>query len=117
LASLPGDGAGALEHALRQALAAGGVPIVARGGRYVVQGRVTFHYGRLGRQWMEVAWIVDDGAGRALGTVRQNGPVPPGGLPKHWGKLADAIAAGGAEGILRVIRDTARRPPAPLQGG
>ncbi len=116
LARLPGDGATALARALGRDLAADGITMVTSGGDYLVQGRASVVYDRSGNEILALAWVVADAKGHALGTVRQGGPLPAGGLPHRWGKLADAIAAGGAEGILRVITATRDTPPAPLQG-
>ncbi|MGE5503498.1 MAG: hypothetical protein ACM31L_03660 [Actinomycetota bacterium] len=100
---LPGDGDKALVQAMRIALEGAGVK-VADDAPLVVTGRATLTPVAGGKIAMDLAWTVADGAGASLGSAAQQGVVPADRVAKAWGTLAPDIAAGGADGVLQILR-------------
>jgi hypothetical protein len=103
LADLPGDGAQALPRALKLALERSGLLVVAGDADFLVAGKIALSAAPDGDDRLSVSWTVERPDGTALGTIAQNGPVPPGRLSQAWGDIAGDIADGGADGILQVI--------------
>jgi hypothetical protein len=101
---LPGDGDQALAAAMRRVLEGSGLVVQGGDGDYIVTGKATLAAGRPGEQALEVAWAVTTSTGAELGVAAQQGAVPKGRLDGAWGPLAEDIAAGGAEGVLQIVR-------------
>lgn len=107
----PGDGRLALRRAMERALTRRAVPVVADGAEdaddaLMVLGSV--HVSDAGRdQWVEVRWTVIGPDGAELGVVSQSNTVPPGALDGPWGELAEAVAAGGADGVRALLEAAA----------
>jgi hypothetical protein len=100
---LPGDGDQALLRAMRTALEGAGVS-VSDDAPLVVTGRAALTPVPGGKVSLDLAWIVADAAGATLGNAAQSGVVPAGRLDQPWGSLAPDIAAGGADGVLQILR-------------
>ncbi|RAU23109.1 hypothetical protein CU669_02795 [Paramagnetospirillum kuznetsovii] len=104
LGGLPGDGDKALWAAMRRMLDSGGLRLVEGEADFRVRGQVTVSPGTPGEEILAVAWTVMGRDGQALGTAAQQGGVPKGRLSGAWGGLASDIAAGGADGVMEIIR-------------
>jgi hypothetical protein len=107
---LPGDGSKALAQAMRRALLGYGLILRDDVTDFVVTGRATVNTARAAADDLDVAWVVTavkDGA--ELGVAQQAGAVPKGKLGGAWGSLAADIAAGGAEGVIAIVRSTRPR--------
>ncbi len=104
-AGLPGDGDKALARAMRAALDLGGLAVVDEA-ETVVVGRATAVPATGGMVSLDVAWVVSRRGGE-LGTAAQRGDVPKSRLDLPWGALARDIAAGGAEGVVEIVRAAA----------
>jgi len=56
------------------------------------------------RQEVAIEWSVLDPQGKVLGNVNQGNAVPKGQLSGQWGEIATAVAEGGAQGIVQILR-------------
>ncbi|MFN3461461.1 MAG: hypothetical protein ACK4ZN_10675 [Oceanibaculum sp.] len=56
-----------------------------------------------------VRWSVIRLDGREIGTVEQSNPVPAGALNGSWGQVAYLVAEAAADGIVQLVRESARR--------
>lgn len=111
----PGDGALALATAMREALERRAVPIAAEisDDAYLVLGSVYLSAANQGRQSIEVFWTMLGPGGEQIGIVSQRNAVAAGRLDGAWGALAEAVAEGGAEGVIDILRKVGpTRPPA-----
>ena len=59
---------------------------------------------------------VADEEGEELGSVTQSNVVPVGALDGPWGNIAHAVADGGAEGVVVLLREAYRSRPALKSG-
>jgi hypothetical protein len=102
---VPGDGGKSLPLALRNALRAAGMNIVAAApGAIRIEGRVLVS--EQGQdQLVTLSWRVLDGAGAEIGQVDQSNPVAAGRLEGNWGEIAFAAAAGAADGVIPLLED------------
>lgn len=104
--SVPGDGGKSLPLALRNALRAAGMNIVAAAapGAIRIEGRVLVsEQGQ--NQLVTLSWRVLDGSGAEIGQVNQSNPVAAGRLEGNWGEIAFAAAAGAADGVIPLLED------------
>ena len=108
---LPGDGDSALARAMRNALERHGILVVASGGDYIVEAKVTVAAGPPGQDILAVSWTVRRPDGGSLGAVDQKGAVPAGRLRLPWAELARDVAQGGADGVVQVIGGGRAGPP------
>ncbi|MCZ6524780.1 MAG: hypothetical protein O7A68_13090 [Alphaproteobacteria bacterium] len=102
----PGDGRVALAAAMRVALERRAVPIAdeIRDDAYLVLGSVHIRAAGQGRQSVEVNWTLLDPGGEQIGVVSQRNAVAAGRLDGPWGAIAEAVAEGGAEGVIDILR-------------
>ncbi len=102
----PGDGRVALTAAMRGALERRAVPIAdeIRDDAYLVLGSVYIAAAGPGRQSVEVFWTLLDPGGEQIGVVSQRNAVATGRLEGPWGAIAEAVAEGGAEGVIDILR-------------
>lgn len=68
------------------------------------------------RETLSLAWTVLRSNGSELGTIQQANDIPKGTLDRAWGDLAFIIAEGAAEGIVDLLRETAKRPEGSTAG-
>jgi uncharacterized lipoprotein YmbA len=108
VAGAPGDGNTALSSALQRELSRQGVTMANRpGASYRIEGKVALGAGQAGKQTIQIDWLVRDPQGRSLGTVSQKNEIPEGSLDGTWGNTADAAAGAAAQGILKLLPQTA----------
>lgn len=105
----PGDGSTSLATALKKALADGGATVTPGpdGRAYRVNGKVDVGRPNAGKQPIQIDWVVLDANGTNLGTVTQKNEIPAGSLDGAWGQTADAAASAAAQGILRLMKQSA----------
>ena len=109
----PGDGRISLTSAMRAALGRRSIRVLAHleEGALLVLGSV--HISSRGDgQLVEVHWSVINEKGQELGSVTQSNVVPVGTLDGSWGDLAHAVADGGADGVVALLREAHRWRPA-----
>lgn len=106
LTGLPGDGDKALAAAMRRMLERAGLKVTETEGPadFTVRGQITLTPGGGADETLAAAWVVAIADGTDLGSAAQQGAVPKGRLTQPWGSLAGDIAAGGAEGVIEIIR-------------
>jgi hypothetical protein len=114
----PGDGRLALAAAMRGALERRAVPIAEEisDDAYLVLGSVHISVADQGRQSIEVLWTMLGPGGEQIGIVSQRNAVAAGRLDGAWGALAEAVAEGGAEGVIDILRKVGPVRP-PVAGG
>ncbi len=105
----PGDGSSSLTTALQRELSRSGVSVSDRpaGASYRVEGKVKVGQSKDGKQPIQIDWFVKDPNGKQLGTVSQKNEIPEGSLNGNWGQVADAAAAAAAQGILKLLPNSA----------
>ena len=105
----PGDGSRSLTTALQRELSRSGVSVSDRpaGASYRVEGKVKVGQSKDGKQPIQIDWFVKDPNGKQLGTVSQKNEIPEGSLDGNWGQVADAAAAAAAQGILKLLTNSA----------
>jgi hypothetical protein len=106
----PGDGGVSLTSAIQRELSRNGVALTDKvsGQTYRVEGKVVVGEAKAGKQPIQIDWSVKDPKGRNLGTVSQKNDVAQGSLDGPWGKIADAAASAAAQGILKLLPQTAK---------
>ena len=109
----PGDGRISLTSAMRAALGRRSIRVLAHSeeGALLVLGSVHIS-SRDDGQLVEVHWSVINEKGQELGSVTQSNVVPVGTLDGSWGDLAHAVADGGADGVVALLREAHRWRPA-----
>ena len=103
----PGDGRISLTSAMRSALVERSVQVLTTEldvNALLILGSVMIRVDNEGES-VEVHWSLIDGEGKELGSVSQNNTVPFGALDGEWGDIAHAIADGGADGVITVLRE------------
>lgn len=102
----PGDGRAALSAAMRAALGQHRVPLADEIGdeTYLVLGSVYVDDFGPGQQSVEVYWTLIEPSGREIGVVSQSNTVAEGRLDGAWGGIAEAVAEGGAKGVVDILR-------------
>jgi len=113
----PGDGAQALNRAMRQYLGRAGIPVVEENQNPAasIAGKVTLT--DLGQQQeVRVDWSVFAPDGRRLGTISQANKIPAGRLNGPWGGIAGAVAENAVQGLSDLFDQIATAPPAPGPG-
>lgn len=107
LVNVAGDGGRSLPLALRRALSAAGLQVVAEQTPQTVRISGQVHLSDLdaASQLVALTWRVTAADGSEIGVVEQSNPVPRGRLEGNWGEMAYAAAAGAAEGILPLLQD------------
>jgi hypothetical protein len=104
--SVPGDGGKSLPLALRNALRAAGMNIVAAAAPGVIRIEGQVLVSEQGQnQLVTLSWRVLDGSGAEIGQVNQSNPVAAGRLERNWGEIAFAAAAGAADGVIPLLED------------
>lgn len=105
----PGDGGISLTSAMRAALGRHSVRVLGDSddGTLIVLGSVKTSI-RDNGELVEVHWSVINEEGHELGSVTQSNVVPVGRLDKSWGEIADAVADGGAAGVIALLREAHR---------
>lgn len=105
----PGDGSSSLSSALKKALSDGGATVTSTPNprAFNVAGKVDVGSPSAGKQPIQIDWTVTDANGTNLGTVTQKNQIPAGSLDGAWGQTADAAASAAAQGILRLIKQSA----------
>ena len=115
----PGDGDARLGTAVRTALAAAEIEIAEVAGAHTLSlaGRVVIVGAGAGASddAVEISWTVSDPAGKQLGVIRQANRVPAGSLDGQWGQVAEAVAAGTAEGVADLLTRVEWRPLEPAE--
>jgi hypothetical protein len=102
----PGDGARALDRALRAAFERAGIVVAPEGAdaEFRVAGAVaTAPVGRA-QERVEITWTVSRADGLELGRVAQLNEIPRGALNGLWGDVAVIVADQAAQGVAEVIR-------------
>ncbi len=103
IAGAPGDGGAALADATRAALLAAGFELAPAGAPTPrLTGEVALNR-RGASDRVTVSWRLLAFDGSEIGTIEQNGAVPAGSLEGRWGTLADTIAEGAVDGIVRLL--------------
>jgi len=107
-----GDGREALARAMRQALEAQAVEVLAepKGDDPVLLGSVRSSR-RGAEEMVEILWSVIGADGAELGSVSQSNTVPLGALDERWGPIAGAVAGGGATGVVAILQSLTRSKP------
>jgi len=114
IANAPGDGGKTLPLALRRALGASGMTVVAAhsAGVLRIEGQILLSDLNAAEQLVNLNWRVLDPQGVEIGRIDQSNPVAKGRLEGNWGEVAYSAAAGAAEGIIPLLQDfQARQPP------
>lgn len=114
IANAPGDGGKTLPLALRNALGASGLSIVAAqsSGVLRIEGQILLSELNAAEQLVKLSWRVLDPQGAEIGRIDQANPVTKGRLEGNWGEVAYSAAAGAAEGIIPLLQDfQAQKPP------
>ena len=115
----PGDGDARLSTAVRTALAAAEIEIAEVAGAHTLSlaGRVVIVGAGAGASddAVEISWTVRDPTGKQLGVIRQANRVPAGSLDGQWGQVAEAVAAGTAEGVADLLTRVEWRPLEPAE--
>ena len=114
----PGDGREALARALQLMLRNNGVKVAETvdADGLLVFGQATVTPVDLGRERVDLDWMVKWPDGREAGRVSQSNEIPAGLLRRRWGEIALAAADGAAVGIAALVRQIAAmdatQPPA-----
>lgn len=109
----PGDGAQALNRAMRQYLSRAAIPVVEENQNpvAVIAGKVTLIDAGQQQQEVRVDWFVFDADGKRLGTINQANRIPAGRLNGPWGGIANAVAENAVQGISDLFDQLASAPP------
>ena len=108
---LPGDGARSLPRALARELVAAKVPIgtALEDGDLLLLGEVEVVPAEPGWEQVTISWwVVNPSDGKDLGQIDQANLLPSGSLDGPWGGLAQGIAQGAADGIVRLLKEHSR---------
>lgn len=102
----PGLGNRQLRGALRRHLADTGLAVTdTTGSRHLtVSGEVNVGPVSGDRQQATLDWRVLDPDGVEVGRISQSNPVAAGSLDASWGRIADIVARGAADGIADLVR-------------
>ena len=105
MAALPGDGKVSLPLALETELRRAGLPVAdaPREGDLLVECLLRLGPPEDGSQSVRFTWRVTQADGQELGRIDQENRVPAGSLGGRWGLTARGVAAGAAEGILKLL--------------
>ncbi|MBT6440877.1 MAG: hypothetical protein HOK61_00495 [Alphaproteobacteria bacterium] len=103
----PGDGREALTRAMIRSLAQAGHPVTEDfdAAALILAGSVYVAPNGAGQEAVTIEWSLMHPDGRRLGTISQENTIPAGTLDGAWGPVADAIAAGGADGIVALVQE------------
>lgn len=114
----PGDGAQALDRAMRQHLSRMAIPVVEENQNPVaiIAGKVTLTDVGQQQQEVRVDWFVFAPDGKRLGTIGQANKIPAGRLNGPWGGVANAVAENAVQGLSDLFDQIAAAPPAPGPG-
>lgn len=102
----PGDGAHALERAIREALRRSHIAVAAEpAAPSVAQVAVTVSLSapNAGKQQIKIVWRVTRPDGSEIGQVTQENAVPAGSLDGPWGDVAYAVADAAGPGIASIV--------------
>jgi hypothetical protein len=102
----PGDGANSLAAAMEQALARRNIKIADTGTpqAYQVQGQVLVQPQPGNRELIIISWTVTHPGGKRMGVVSQQNTVVRGSLDGPWGRVAQAVAENGADGLVKILK-------------
>ncbi len=103
----PGDGATTLLERMQRALKMRQIPVAnsITEDTYVVLGAVHIDDDPTGKQQVvQIDWTVIRPDGRRVGSIRQQNSVDAGRLDGAWGTIATAVAYGGADGIVSLLK-------------
>lgn len=101
----PGDSAISVARAMRTALFRNNVAVMREPAEDTFQVVGSIRLKELGtRQEVAIEWSVLHPQGKVLGNVNQGNVVPKGQLSGQWGEIATAVAEGGAQGIVQILR-------------
>lgn len=118
IANVSGDGGTSLPLALRNALRASGLTVVAKDDPNIIHivGHVLLSDLDAATQLVQLNWRVLAADGTEIGQVNQSNPAARGSLDANWGETAYGAAAGAAEGIIPLLQDYQSRPvPKPAE--
>ena len=106
----PGDGRIALSRAMGRALSRAGYRVTPdlSEATLLLAGSVYVTPDGPAAEAVAIAWTLMRLDGRRLGTVAQENTVAAGSLDGAWGATARAVAAAGANGVVALVRETAR---------
>ncbi len=102
----PGDGAHALERAIRDPLGRSHISDAARTGApsiAQIAAAVSLSPPNAGKQQVKIVWRVTRPDGSEIGQVKQENAVPAGSLDGAWGEVAYAVAAAAGPGIASIV--------------
>lgn len=102
----PGDGAHALERAIRDALHRSHIAVASQpAAPAVAQVAVTVSLSpaSAGKQHIKIVWRVTRPDGSEIGQVMQENAVPAGSLDGPWGDVAYAVADAAGPGIASIV--------------
>jgi hypothetical protein len=110
----PGDGAHALERAIRDALGHAHI-VVADNAKTPsiasLAATVDLAAPDAGKQKIRIVWHVTRPDGSEVGQVKQENAVPAGSLNGAWGDVAYAVAEAASPGIASIVGKVAPAPP------
>ncbi len=106
----PGDGNVALVRALQSALPLNGMRVEGVQGKaeWRVECTVRLKAQSATQDVVEIHWRLLDAAGKEVGTLAQENPIPHGRLNKPWREIATFAAEAAAEGFRQVIQQVTR---------
>lgn len=73
---------------------------------HVLRGEVAVDRLANGQDRVVISWILEDAAGREIGTVDQANSVPGGSLDENWGAVAAPIAEAAIGGVVALLRES-----------
>ncbi len=115
----PGDGAQALNRAMRQYLSRAAIPVVEENQNpaAIIAGKVTLADAGQQQQEVRVDWFVFDPDGKRLGTISQANKIPAGRLNGPWGGIANAVAENAVQGVRDLFNQLAAAAALPQNPG
>ena len=101
----PGNGNVALTRSLRFLLQTRGALITRdpKEATLIIRCKFNIAPPKDGQQAVNILWTASDAKGKELGRIRQKNNIPAGSLDGRWGNGAEAVAAGGVEGIGQIL--------------
>ena len=112
ISGAPGDGNLSLTRAIKHALGNAGMVIIKKrsDAEFVLKAQVRIDPPKLGKQHVELDWIVFSNEDQEIGIATQKNTVPVGTFKGRWGEMALMIAAAASNSVIDIVnRERNRR--------
>jgi hypothetical protein len=76
------------------------------GANYIVRGEANLSPAKLGTQIIQLTWSLERRNGEQVGQIQQRNRIKAGSLNGAWGSTAPMAAKGGAQGVLKLLRNS-----------